>query len=427
MLVGLCGAASIGYIQRNSLAVAATTIQKDLDLTNDQMGWVLSAFFIPYALVQIPTGWLGDKLGSRIALALFSVLWSLLSGGMAMANTLTGLAVMRLGCGAAQAGLFPCSTRTIATWFPVTSRARSNGALGAFMSVGAFVGSVATGYLVTAMGWRTMFFWYSFPGIIWAVWFFAWFRDRPEDHSSVNPEELAWIRSAQPTNDEEPQATEPAKPDEEDNEGTPWLGLISSPAMFWICGQQFFRAAGYMFYASWFPAYLEKSHGVNTAEAGVLTSLPLLATVLGSLSGGAVSDAIYQRTQSRRWSRQAVGAAGMFACAALILLAFFIANATLAVLVIAAGSFCAAVAGPCAYTITMDMGGRHVATVFSTMNMCGNLGAVLFPLVVPSVVAASGWDSVLILFAGLYVAAGLCWLFFNPRGDVFSQSLIRRS
>jgi cyanate permease len=90
---------------------------------------------------------------------------------------------------------------------------------------------------------------------------------------------------------------------------------------------------------------------------------------------------------------------------------------------IAAGSFCSAFAGASAYTITIEMGGRHVAPVFGTMNMAGNVGAAVFPYLVPPLVDATGsWNLVLFLFAGLYVAAALCWVPLNPEGTVFEQS-----
>ena len=93
-----------------------------------------------------------------------------------------------------------------------------------------------------------------------------------------------------------------------ESEPTPWLGILSSPAMWWICAQQFFRAAGYIFFASWFPTYLQKVHGVTPSESGVLASLPLLAVVGGSLVGGAVSDRVLARTGSRAWARKGLAA-----------------------------------------------------------------------------------------------------------------------
>ena len=75
--------------------------------------------------------------------------------------------------------------------------------------------------------------------------------------------------------------------------------------------------------------------------------------------------------------------ASQLGCSLFVLLARPVGDAWSAVLLISAGSFCASMGGPCAYAITIDMGGRHVAPVFSTMNMAGNVGAMLFPLLIP--------------------------------------------
>ena len=110
----------------------------------------------------------------------------------------------------------------------------------------------------------------------------------------------------------------------------------------------------------------------------------------------------------------------------LIFLALVIADTNAAVAVISLGSFFAALAGPCAYTITIDMGQQHVATVNSTMNMCGNLGAWAFPVAVPWLLKNfGGWDAVLVVFGGTYVLAAVFWLILNPNGNILDQSLIR--
>jgi ACS family glucarate transporter-like MFS transporter len=102
-----------------------------------------------------------------------------------------------------------------------------------------------------------------------------------------------------------------------------------------------------------------------------------------------------------------------------VLAAFYIHDTTLAVLTISAGSFFASCAGPAAYAITMDLGGRHVTTVFSFMNMCGNAGAFVFPIAVPRLVAWTGaWDAVLFAFALIHAAAAVCWLCFNGNRSI---------
>jgi ACS family glucarate transporter-like MFS transporter len=153
-----------------------------------------------------------------------------------------------------------------------------------------------------------------------------------------------------------------------------------------------------------------------------LTSVTITAVVIGSPLGGMASDWVLHRTGSRRIGRQAFAAACMLLSAMFILLGWQTADTTLAACVIAAASFCAAFGGPCAYAITMDMGGRHVAMVFSIMNAAGCAGAFAFPSVVPRIVSASGWDAVLMTFAGIYVGAAICWLAFDSRGSIVPEA-----
>ena len=111
--------------------------------------------------------------------------------------------------------------------------------------------------------------------------------------------------------------------------------------------------------------------------------LPLLAVVVGGMLGGAVSDELLKRTGSRNLARRWMGTVCLLACAALIFWALMLEDALAAVLVISAGSFFSALAAPCAYTLTIDMGGPHVATVNATMNMINNLNAWAFPIAMP--------------------------------------------
>jgi ACS family glucarate transporter-like MFS transporter len=410
VLVWLCAAATIAYIHRNSIAVAEEDVRQSLCLTKEQMGVAMSAFFVSYAVFQVPAGWLSHIWGTRLALPLFAILWSLMTGLSGLAVGLAGLVAARLGMGIAQAGIFSCTTNTVAQWFPATGRALPSGFLGSFMSVGGALGAVLTGLLLEAMDWRLLFVVLAMPGFLWAVWFVAWFHERPQEHPSVNARELALLDGFV------------GKRQGHGPEPTPWRLLFTSPAMLWICCQQFFRAGAYMFFGSWFPTFLRETYGVTSAEAGFLTGLPLLGVVVGSPAGGAVSDWILTRTGSRRLSRQWLSIVSLAASAVLVWLAIPIASAVLAVLVITAAALCAAIAAPCAYAITIDMGGKHVAPVFSLMNMSGNLGAMVFPVVVPPLLAVAGnWNLVVFVFGGIYLVAALCWLRLNPSGTVFDR------
>jgi ACS family glucarate transporter-like MFS transporter len=409
VLVWLCAAAAVAYVQRNSIGVAAEDIRHSLFLTKWEMGLAMSAFFVSYALFQVPAGWLSHVWGTRLALPLFAFLWSLMTGLVGLATSLPALVAARFAMGAAQAGIFSCTTNTIARWFPVTQRAFPSGLLGSFMSVGGVLAAFLTGFLLEPLGWRLLFVVFALPGILWAVGFLAWFRERPQEHPAVNAAELALLEDSA------------ADTGRQRHEPTPWGMILTSPAMWWICCQQFFRAGAYIFFATWFPTFLKQMYGVGPAEAGVLTSLPLLGVVLGSPVGGFLSDRILKRTGSRRLSRQWLSIGSLVASALLVWLAGPMPHVVLAVLVITAAAFCASFAAPCAYTITIDMGGNHVAPVFSLMNMSGNLGAMVFPVVVPPLLDMGGWDLVLLVFGGIYLAAAFFWLQLNPSGTVFDR------
>lgn len=412
VLAGLCMAAVLAYITRNAISVAESTVRADLHLTKEQSGWLMSLFFWSYALCQIPAGAVAQRLGARRALPLFGILWSLASVGMA-AGSFVVMLVMRLFMGVSQAGLVPVGFSIIARWFPRVNQGFASGWFAGFMSVGGAIAAPLSAWLVVVCGWRWMFALYAVPGVVWALWFMRWLRDHPAEHPSVNAAELQLIH---PGFRAEVSTTPPAHP------AVPWRLLVSSPAIWWMCAQQFCRAAGYIFFSSWFATYLQEARGVTIIGSGLLTTLPLLGDVAGSLLGGALSDAVLYRTGNQRLARQGLTIIALLLCAALILVASFSTNALAIVLIISTGMFCAAIGNPCASATVMSISGEHVATVGGTMNMCGNLGAALFPLAVPWLLRVTGsWNAVLLGFGALYVAAAACWWLLKTDGNVFER------
>jgi MFS family permease len=421
VVAALCVSAVIAYAQRNTISIMEQEIAAELRLDKHQMGWVMSAFFLTYAAFQLPTGWLAKSAGTRKALTLFVVAFSAAACLFAGAASLLALLATRLAMGAAQSGIFPCAVVTISKWLPERRRSLASGLLGAAMSVGGAAGVALIGWMLKGYGWRVSYFAFCLPGFLFAACFWFWFRDEPREHAAVNTAELAIIGSPPPS----PPVEAMDKSADDSDMKTPWARLFTSVPVMAFCAQQVFRAVGYIFFATWFGTYLRETHHIDSAEAGVLNSLPLLAVVVGSPVGGLLSDWIFARTGSKRWSRQGVAAGSQFACFALILLSITISDPTPAVLLISAGAFCAAFGGQCAYTTAIDLGGRHVAMVFSLMNMGGNIGAFVFPNVVPyllnedpNVPGSGNWDLVLYVFAATYLAAALCWLLADPTKSV---------
>lgn len=402
-------AAALAYLCRNAVGIAESSIRADLGLSLKQSGWFMGAFFWTYALFQVPAGWFSQVRGTRLALTLFAATWSVATLALGLAPGFWLLMTAQLFMGTAQAGIFPASCNSVKHWTPLARRTFSCALLAAGMQIGAIVAARLTGKLLgeEILPWRWIFVAYSIPGLLWSIWFALRFRDDPAGHPGVNEAELALIRK----DDEPPSATDPAPK----TGATPWRGMARNVALRWLCGQQICRAAGYMFFASWFPTFLQETRGLSIAASGGLQSLVFLATFLGSLGGGWLTDRIWARTGNLRLSRRMVGSACLFACGCLILSAWFVNSLPMAMTLLITGAFCAALAGPCSFATTIDIGGNHVPQVMGTMNMAGNLSAASCPVIVAYLFSwTANWNLVLVLFAVVYFIGSLCWSRVDP-------------
>lgn len=388
MLALLCAAAAIAYAQRQVIAVAKESIQADLDLTKTEVGWIMSAFFAGYAICQVPLGWAGDTYGAVRVLAGCVAFSALATALLPVTSTIETMLIVWTICGMAQAGLFPIAARLVVAALPVTRRATASGFLGGSMSVGAAVMAVVGGELLGRhVRWQVVVLAAAAPGLVWALVFPALYGRHP--------------------------VTLPC------NGGAGANGqlgaLLRKPKLWLICLQQFLRAAGYVFFVSWFSTYLQETGAIDVDEAGWLNGLPLLAVVVGSPLGGVASDFVLARTGSRRLGQQLLAIVSLLACAGCVAAALLLASPLAATMLISLGAFAAAMCGAISYAVTMQAGGERVATAFGIMNMCGSFGATLFPIVAAELRTATGdWELVLVLFAGIYLAAAICWMFIDP-------------
>jgi sugar phosphate permease len=135
------------YLDRICIAFAERFIKEDLGLTNQQMGWVLSAFFWSYALGQVPSGWLADRFGGRVMLSLYVFCWSVLTMLTGVAGGLVGLLAARLAFGLAQAGAFPTSAGLLRQWVPFATR----GTASSMVSFGGRIGGAVAPILTAAL------------------------------------------------------------------------------------------------------------------------------------------------------------------------------------------------------------------------------------------------------------------------------------
>ncbi|MGD9763612.1 MAG: MFS transporter [Candidatus Binatia bacterium] len=385
---------AIAYIDRICISMAAPAMRAELGISDAQMGYVFSAFTLAYALFEVPSGWLADRFGARIMLARIVVWWSLMTAATGLAAGFASLLVIRLLFGMGEAGVFPSVTRAFGRWLPLSERGRAFGLT--FMAGG--LGGAVTQPLVVAMlqwmHWRHTFMVFGVIGLIWAVAWYWWFRDDPQEHQSVNAAELRVIGSGPP----------------QPHGKVPWAALWRSPNLMALCGTHMFAIYGWYFYLTWLPTYLLRARGFDLAQVGWLAGLPLLTIAGGLLFGGWASDRLSRRF-GMRTGRRIPGLVGQPLAAVAICAAALVESSTASALYLGAAAGLGAFGVSPSWAACLDISGRHAGVVGGVMNTFGNLGGALSPMVVGWTLEHwGGWTPSLMSIAVCYVLAAACWL-----------------
>ena len=259
--------AVITYVDRVAISVSVPFIRKDLGLSPAHMGWALAAFGWAYAIFEIPGGWLGDRIGPRRVLMRIVIWWSLFTAATGWAWNGASLVAIRALFGAGEAGAFPNLTRVLTTWLPVKERERAQATLWLATRVSGAFTPLLVATLIGAIGWRRTFEIFGLLGVVWAVFFYRWFRDAPSEHPAVNAAELAML----------PPQRETAVA----HGGVPWRTIFSTPAVWLLSVQYMCLAYGWWFYINWLPTYLRDARGATLRMGALLAGLPLLLGGLG--------------------------------------------------------------------------------------------------------------------------------------------------
>lgn len=401
--------AIITYVDRVCISQAAPAMQAELGLTKVQMGYVFAAFGWAYALFEIPGGWLGDRFGPRKTLMRIVTMWSLFTVATGWAWNLVALVVCRFFFGMGEAGCFPNITKAFTTWFPAAERVESQGVLwlsarwgGAFtpLLVAWMLSGGSEGQGGLGLHYKWVFLIFGALGVVWAVTFFRWFRDRPKDHPAVNAGELEVIGEAPPSGDH----------------AMPWRKLLASHTVWMLWSQYFFMSYAWYFYITWFPTYLrEHFTGLGDLQRALLACVPLFFGGIGSILAGLFSTRLDRWLGSIARTRRWLGVLGMGTAGIMLLVSMQLHNPIASVLAIGLAALCSDLAMPAAWGACMDIGGRHTGALSGSMNMMGNAGGAIAPMVVPLVLAATNnnWAVNMGLFALSYFLGAICWAFIN--------------
>ena len=280
----------INYLDRSNLSIAAPALKDEFGLDTVHEGLILSAFGWTYAAMQIPGGWLVDRVSPRVLYAAALILWSAATFFMGFAGSFVILFVLRLAVGALEAPAYPINNRVVTTWFPERERATAIG----FYTSGQFVGLAflmpVLAWLQHHYGWHMVFVSTGLLGIVWGVLWFMIYRE-PRQFKGANAAEIELIQQGGGVVDLDRRAREKKAPFSWND-----LGLVMSKRKLWgVYLGQFCLTSTLWFFLTWFPTYLVKYRGMDFIKSGFLASVPFLAAFIGVLCSGVLSDFLIRR------------------------------------------------------------------------------------------------------------------------------------
>ena len=394
--------AIITYIDRVCISQAAPRMSKDLGFSEVQMGYIFAAFAWAYALFEIPSGFLGDWMGPRRVLMRIVIWWSFFTAATGWTFSFVSMAVTRFLFGAGEAGCFPNLTKAFTIWLPQDERVRAQG----IMWLSARWGGAFTPFLVVMVfklvDWRRAFEIFGALGLVWALVFYLWFRDHPREKAGLNDAERELLRP------NESLAAGHAR--------VPWATFLFSRQVWLLCLQYAFLSYGWYFYITWLPSYLSKARHMEITQGALLAGLPLFLGGLGSLVCGFLSGPLHRLTGSVAKTRRLMAYLGFTGASGLLLLSTRFDNPWLAMLAMGFASFSNDLVMPGSWGACMDVGGRYAGTLSGAMNMAGNIGGALSPMMIGYMLkwTHSNWDFTFYVSAAVYFMGIFCWIALDP-------------
>lgn len=255
---------SLGNLDRYIMNYAVVSITGDLQLDASSTGIILSAFFLGYAIMQIPGGWLADKFGAKRVLLMAVITWSIFTGLTAIAWSLTAMIVIRFLFGIGEGGFQPSSSKIIATIFPKEERGRAMSIMLTSGGIVSLIVPLLAAYLLGTIGWRMMFI---IIGAIGAIIAFIYWK-----YIQLPKDEAATAGTENTTNK------------------VNFKELLKTPLMWNLIIAYFCIYAVNWGLVSWIPTYLQKNRGLDLMSIGWAQTIPAITTIIGVYGSGYIID-----------------------------------------------------------------------------------------------------------------------------------------
>jgi len=396
----LFAAATINYIDRQSISIAERELKREFALTPQQYGDILSWFFLSYALGQVGAGWVVDRIGAKKGFTIAVAFWSIANMAHALGTGVMSFSALRFGLGLFEAANYPAAIKAISEWFPREERSTAVGLVTAGVGFGAIVAGPFVAWLIVTTGWRGAFVLTGALGLFWLI-FWLLLYGSPETHPAVTDEERRLIAAG----------TVAADPG---GRSTLW-SLLRRRETWGLMLSRFVSDGAFYFFATWLPKYLGDVRNLSLAQIGWMVSIPFIAADLGSVAGGFAGTALIRRGFSIDASRKLLMWAGAL-MVPVSLLALTAETPIEALLWIGVGMFGIQVKSASLFTVPADIfRPQDLGLAWGLSGAAGSYGGSLFAPLVGFLVTRYSYTPVFWIVSAMHVVSCIIVMVLLPR------------
>ena len=393
-------ATTINYIDRQALSVAAPVIREDLGLSNEQYGWIVSAFLFAYAIMQMVSGRLIDSLGTKKGFTIAVVWWSIANMLHAFGRGIMSLGIFRFLLGIGEAGNYPAAMKAISEWFPKGERTKAVGILNMGPGLGAIIAPPLMAWLIIDVGWKMAFVITGAIGFLW-LFLWRWVYYEPEQHPRISKEELTLIREGQEQ--------------EKFGEKLPWFQYFKYREVWGLALSRFVSDGAFYFFVFWLPSWLADVKGFSLVEIGMFAWIPFLLSDIGSFVGGFTGSQLMKNGVSLDASRKWVIWIGAILVVP-VLGCLYIESPYWAIALISFSLFATQFKQASLFTLPIDLfSKKDAASVWGISGSAGSFGAMLFTPVIGWLVDTISYSPVFVIVAFLHIISAALVMIFIPK------------
>ncbi|HEV2674956.1 MAG TPA: MFS transporter [Aliidongia sp.] len=393
----LCGLSFLLYLDRVNLSTAASFVQKELRLSNLELGIAFSAFAYSYLVTQIIGGVIADKFGPRWTLLGCVSIWVVTTIATGFVGSLAALFAVRLALGIGEGAALPAAARAITNWFPVDKRGMAQGVTHSFSRFGNAVAPPVVALLITLTDWRTSFIIVGIGTAVWLVFWYLGFRDHPTEDPGITQAELDRLP---PRAEVAPQSTR--------KDPIPWRRLlkrIAPSAAVYFC----YGWTGWLYF-TWLPSFFLHAYKYDIKSSSMFVSGVFFAGVVGDAMGGILADRIFKQTGSLTLSRSVLISATFVASAICLVPVLASSDLTIMTLSLSAAFFFIEMSIAPIWMVPMDVAPAYAGTASGIINAGSAVAGIVSPILFGFIIDRTGsWTapfvgSVVLLLLGAVLA-----------------------